>query len=64
MRHRAVVAIASALVTFACAATPAFAGRLPVIYNGIYGYAHASPTAGPPGANNWSCKPSPAHHSR
>jgi len=65
MRHRAVVAIAFALVTFACAATPAmaftFAGQLPVIYNGIYGYAHASPTASPPGANNWSCKPSQAH---
>ena len=61
MRHRAVVAIASAFVTFACAATPAFAGQLPVIYNGIYGYAHVSPTASPPGANNWSCKPSAAH---
>jgi triacylglycerol esterase/lipase EstA (alpha/beta hydrolase family) len=61
MRHRAVVAVASALVTFACAGAPALAGQLPVIYNGIYGYAHASPTASPPGANNWSCKPSAAH---
>jgi triacylglycerol esterase/lipase EstA (alpha/beta hydrolase family) len=61
MRHRAVVAIASAVVMFACAAAPALAGQLPVIYNGIYGYAHASPTASPPGANNWSCKPSAAH---
>jgi triacylglycerol esterase/lipase EstA (alpha/beta hydrolase family) len=32
-----------------------------VIYNGIYGYAHNSPTASPPGANDWSCKPSAAH---
>jgi triacylglycerol esterase/lipase EstA (alpha/beta hydrolase family) len=34
---------------------------LPVIYNGVYGYAHTSPTASPPGANDWSCKPSAAH---
>jgi triacylglycerol esterase/lipase EstA (alpha/beta hydrolase family) len=34
---------------------------LPVIYNGVYGYAHVSPTASPPGANDWSCKPSAAH---
>ena len=25
------------------------------------GYAHVSPTASPPGANDWSCKPSAAH---
>jgi triacylglycerol esterase/lipase EstA (alpha/beta hydrolase family) len=62
MRHRAIVAIAFALVTLTCAASPALAaGQLPVIYNGIYGYAHASPTASPPGANDWSCKPSAAH---
>lgn len=35
--------------------------QLPVIYNGALGYAHISPTASPPGANNWSCKPSAAH---
>ena len=34
---------------------------MPVVYNGILGYAHASPTASPPGANNWSCKPSAEH---
>jgi len=34
---------------------------LPVIYNGVYGYAHTSPTASPPGANDWSCKPSAVH---
>jgi triacylglycerol esterase/lipase EstA (alpha/beta hydrolase family) len=34
---------------------------LPVIYNGVLGYAHTSPTASPPGANDWSCKPSAAH---
>jgi triacylglycerol esterase/lipase EstA (alpha/beta hydrolase family) len=62
MRLRAVVAIAFSLVMLACVAAPALAATpLPVIYNGIYGYAHASPTASPPGANNWSCKPSAAH---
>ena len=34
---------------------------LPVIYNGVLGYAHASPTASPPGANDWTCRPSAAH---
>jgi triacylglycerol esterase/lipase EstA (alpha/beta hydrolase family) len=34
---------------------------LPVIWNGIYGYAHTHPTASPPGANDWACKPSAAH---
>ena len=62
MRHRPVAAIAFALVTLALTAPPALAaGQLPVIYNGIYGYAHVSSTASPPGSNNWSCKPSAAH---
>ncbi|MGN6274565.1 MAG: esterase/lipase family protein [Solirubrobacterales bacterium] len=44
------------------AAVPAGANaELPVIYNGVYGYAHVSPTASPPGANDWSCQPSAAH---
>ena len=60
MRHRA-VAIAFAVITFAMTASPAAAAQLPVVYNGTLGYAHASPTASPPGANNWSCKPSAAH---
>lgn len=34
---------------------------LPVIWNGVYGYAHTSPTASPPGANDWTCKPTAAH---
>ncbi|HET6866578.1 MAG TPA: alpha/beta fold hydrolase [Solirubrobacteraceae bacterium] len=62
MRCRTVAAIAFSLVTLACTAPPALAATsLPVIYNGVYGYAHVSPTASPPGANNWSCKPSAAH---
>jgi pimeloyl-ACP methyl ester carboxylesterase len=61
MRHRAVAASSFALVMLAITPAPALASQLPVIYNGIYGYAHASSTASPPGANNWSCKPSAAH---
>jgi triacylglycerol esterase/lipase EstA (alpha/beta hydrolase family) len=60
MRNR-VVAIAFAAIALALTASPAAAAQLPVVYNGILGYAHASPTASPPGANNWSCKPSAAH---
>jgi triacylglycerol esterase/lipase EstA (alpha/beta hydrolase family) len=37
------------------------AAELPVEYNGVTGYAHESPTASPPGANNWSCKPKAPH---
>ena len=61
MRHRAVAAIAFALATVLLTAPPALAGQLPVIYDGVYGYSHVSSTASPPGANNWSCKPSAAH---
>ena len=61
IRRRAIVAVATAAVTFALTATSALAGQLPVIYNGIYGISQASPTASPPGSNNWSCKPSTAH---
>lgn len=61
MRLRVLVAAATAAMSLALIAAPAFAGQLPVIYNGFYGYAHVSPTASPPGANNWSCKPSAAH---
>ncbi len=35
--------------------------ELPVVYNGLLGYAHVSSTASPPGANDWGCKPSGAH---
>src|ERR1700733_13396234 len=60
MRLRA-VAIAFVAVSLAVTASSAAAAQLPGVYNGILGLAHASPTASPPGANNWSCKPSAAH---
>jgi triacylglycerol esterase/lipase EstA (alpha/beta hydrolase family) len=57
-----ITAIASlTLVALAIAAGPAAAEELPVVYNGLLGYAHVSATASPPGANNWSCKPTKAH---
>jgi triacylglycerol esterase/lipase EstA (alpha/beta hydrolase family) len=53
------------LTTAALAASALLAGtaqaELPVIYNGVLGYAQVSSTGSPPGANNWSCKPSAAH---
>jgi triacylglycerol esterase/lipase EstA (alpha/beta hydrolase family) len=60
MRNR-VVGIVAGLAIFAAAASAAAAAPLPVIYNSAYGLAHASPTASPPGANNFSCKPTLAH---
>jgi len=44
-------------------AAPAAAPDLPVTYNFLAGVAAAlaDPSASPPGANDWSCKPSAAH---
>ena len=55
------VGLVAAVLVGAAAPSAAAAGSLPVIYNGLYGYSHVSPTASPPGSNNWSCKPSAAH---
>jgi triacylglycerol esterase/lipase EstA (alpha/beta hydrolase family) len=61
MRNRLLAIAASTFAGLAIAAASSQAAPLPVLYNGVAGYAHASPTASPPGANNWSCKPSAAH---
>ncbi|HEX3753038.1 MAG TPA: alpha/beta fold hydrolase [Streptosporangiaceae bacterium] len=63
------VALTAALPAGTAAASPAQAARpaaganLPVTYNFLVGVAAAlaNPSASPPGANNWSCKPSAAH---
>jgi triacylglycerol esterase/lipase EstA (alpha/beta hydrolase family) len=62
MRHRLpALAVSAALALAALATASAQAAPLPVLYNGIAGYAHVSATASPPGANDFSCKPSAAH---
>jgi triacylglycerol esterase/lipase EstA (alpha/beta hydrolase family) len=54
------LATVAAAIALAALAGPAAAQQLPVIYNGALGYAHTSPTASPPGANQ-PCQPSAAH---
>jgi triacylglycerol esterase/lipase EstA (alpha/beta hydrolase family) len=64
MRRTPAFAVTSALIALVLAsgaASAAAADPMPVIYNGVAGYAHASPTASPPGANDWSCRPPAAH---
>jgi triacylglycerol esterase/lipase EstA (alpha/beta hydrolase family) len=61
MTRRSIAATFAALVGLAIAAVPSQAAPLPVVYDGVLGYAHNSPTASPPGANDWSCKPSSRH---
>lgn len=58
--RRTLVALLATLAVLIAAPASASA-ELPVIYNGVLGYAHVSPTASPPGANDWSCQPSAAH---
>jgi triacylglycerol esterase/lipase EstA (alpha/beta hydrolase family) len=57
---RLIAAAATAMIGFALAAGAAQA-ELPVLYNGVLGYAHASPSAAPPGSNDFACRPSRAH---
>ena len=60
MRKR-LVTVTAALIASALLAASSQAAELPVVYNGVLGYAQASSTASPPGANDFSCKPSKAH---
>jgi triacylglycerol esterase/lipase EstA (alpha/beta hydrolase family) len=53
--------VGTALTAAVAAPAGASSPPLPVIYNGVLGYAQASSTASPPGANDWSCRPSAAH---
>jgi triacylglycerol esterase/lipase EstA (alpha/beta hydrolase family) len=55
------LAIVAVATTSGLGAGAAVAQPLPVIYNGVLGYAQTSPNASPPGANDWSCQPSAAH---
>jgi triacylglycerol esterase/lipase EstA (alpha/beta hydrolase family) len=58
---RRIFVVISCVVSFCAVVAAPAAAELPVIYSGAYGYAHVSPTASPPGANDWTCKPSSAH---
>lgn len=57
-RGAAVIAVVMAMLGLGAGSAQA---DLPVIWNGVYGYAHTHPTASPPGANDWTCKPTAAH---
>jgi triacylglycerol esterase/lipase EstA (alpha/beta hydrolase family) len=59
--HRLLVTLACAALTATAGVASASAAQLPVSYNGLAGYAHVSATASPPGANDWSCRPTVAH---
>jgi triacylglycerol esterase/lipase EstA (alpha/beta hydrolase family) len=58
---RRILVVLSCVFSFCAVAAAPAAADLPVIYSGAYGYAHTSPTASPPGANDWTCKPTAAH---
>jgi triacylglycerol esterase/lipase EstA (alpha/beta hydrolase family) len=61
LRQRVLLAAVTTLAALLIGAAPAAAHHLPVIYNGIYGYAQSHPTNSPPGSNDWSCKPTAEH---
>ena len=61
MRRKVLIMFTMATIAACAWASQASAHTLPVIYNGVLGYAHVSPTASPPGANDWACEPSAAH---
>jgi triacylglycerol esterase/lipase EstA (alpha/beta hydrolase family) len=60
--RKPILALTTAMLAAAAlaGASPAQAS-LPVVYNGVLGYAHVSQSESPPGANDWSCKPMAAH---
>jgi triacylglycerol esterase/lipase EstA (alpha/beta hydrolase family) len=61
MRKLVTVLVVGLLAAVAATSATAATSQLPVVYNSLNGDAHSSPTASPPGANNWSCRPTAAH---
>jgi triacylglycerol esterase/lipase EstA (alpha/beta hydrolase family) len=60
--RKAILSLTTALLAVAALLAAGTAqAQLPVIYNGVLGYAHVSSSESPPGANDWSCKPSATH---
>ena len=61
MGRRALAVAETASVMLVIATAPSQASKLPVVYNGLTGYAHISSTASPPGANRWGCRTFRSH---
>jgi triacylglycerol esterase/lipase EstA (alpha/beta hydrolase family) len=61
MRKLVMVIVVGLLAAVAATSAAAATSQLPVVYNSLNGDAHSSPTASPPGANDWSCRPTAAH---
>src|ERR1700741_5438884 len=61
MRNRALATLTAALALLVVTAAGARAETLPVEYDSAIGFAHASPTAAPPGANNFTCRRTARH---
>ncbi len=61
MLKRLTVLVVGLFAAVAAASATAAASTLPVVYNSLNGDAHSSPTASPPGANDWTCHPTTAH---
>ena len=61
MRKLVTVLVVGLFAAVAAASAWAATPQLPVVYNSLNGDAHSSPTASPPGANDWSCRPAAAH---
>jgi triacylglycerol esterase/lipase EstA (alpha/beta hydrolase family) len=61
MRKLVTVIVVGLLAAVAATSAAAATSQLPVVYNSLNGDAHSSPTASPPGANDWSCRPTAAH---
>jgi triacylglycerol esterase/lipase EstA (alpha/beta hydrolase family) len=59
--RRFTASLAAALIGCCGLGAAAARAELPVVYNGVLGLAQASPTASPPGANNWACHPRAPH---
>jgi triacylglycerol esterase/lipase EstA (alpha/beta hydrolase family) len=59
--RKLIIVLVAALFAAVAATSAAATSQLPVVYNSLNGNAHSSPTASPPGANDWSCHPSAAH---
>src|ERR1700727_1411206 len=60
MRKLVTVLVVGLRASVAATSATAATSQLPVVYNSLTGNAHSSPTASPPGANNWSCRPTAA----